>query len=119
MLIRKASSNITTNFEIIKKIASRWAVSDKCEITLEANPTSVESQKLSGFRAAGVNRLSMGIQSLNDTDLKRLGRLHTAAEALQAFEIARKTFDKTSFDDYSSKNSSKTDEWIRQFVIFG
>ena len=97
--------------DIIKKIASRWAVSDKCEITLEANPTSVESQKLSGFRAAGVNRLSMGIQSLNDTDLKRLGRLHTAAEALQAFEIARKTFDKTSFDLIYARQNQTLDQW--------
>ena len=94
----------------LKKLLSRWAVSDKCEITLEANPTSVESQKLSGFRAAGVNRLSMGIQSLNDTD-QSAQWLHTAAEALQAFEIARKTFDKTSFDLIYARQNQTLDQW--------
>jgi oxygen-independent coproporphyrinogen-3 oxidase len=68
------------------------------EITLEANPTSVEAARLRDFRAAGINRISMGIQSLNDTDLQRLGRQHSATQAIAALELARKTFPRLSFD---------------------
>ena len=68
------------------------------EITLEANPTSSEAQKFSDFHNAGINRLSMGIQALNDTDLRKLGRTHSALEAIKAFDIAKKYFTKTSFD---------------------
>jgi len=74
---------------LLEKIASVWRLEGDCEISLEANPTSVEAERLRGFRAAGVNRVSMGIQSLNDQDLKRLGRLHTAQEALKSFDIAQ------------------------------
>ncbi len=68
------------------------------EITLEANPTSVEQARLRDFRAAGVNRISMGIQSLNETDLHRLGRQHSAPQAIAALEHARATFPRISFD---------------------
>ncbi len=68
------------------------------EITLEANPTSVEAAKLAAFRQAGINRLSLGIQALNDTDLARLGRQHSAREAVAALEMARATFPRLSFD---------------------
>jgi oxygen-independent coproporphyrinogen-3 oxidase len=75
-----------------------WGCTDDVEITLEANPTSVEAEKFKGFRTAGVNRLSIGIQALNDADLKRLGRLHSVAEAMDAYDLARATFDRVSFD---------------------
>jgi coproporphyrinogen III oxidase-like Fe-S oxidoreductase len=61
-------------------------------VTLEANPTSVEADRFAGYRAAGVNRLSLGVQALDDADLRRLGRLHSAAEALAALRLARETF---------------------------
>ena len=68
------------------------------EITLEANPSSVEAARFRGYRAAGVNRVSLGVQSLDDAQLRALGRLHTAAEALAAIEVARETFERFSFD---------------------
>ena len=69
-----------------------------CEITLEANPTSVEQGKLEGFKAAGVNRVSLGVQALNDADLRALGREHDAEEAIRALETARALFGRVSFD---------------------
>jgi coproporphyrinogen III oxidase-like Fe-S oxidoreductase len=68
------------------------------EITLEANPSSVEAGRFRGYRQAGVNRVSMGVQALNDPDLKRLGRLHDRAEALKAIGLAREIFPRMSFD---------------------
>ncbi len=68
------------------------------EITLEANPGTVEAEKLAGYRAAGVNRLSLGIQSFNDTHLKALGRIHGANEARRAVEIAQQYFDNINLD---------------------
>jgi putative oxygen-independent coproporphyrinogen III oxidase len=83
---------------ILDAIARHWTVAPGAEITLEANPTSVEAGRFAGYRAAGVNRVSLGVQSLHDADLKALGRLHTAAEALAAVEIAAKNFERYSFD---------------------
>ena len=83
---------------ILDEIARLWPIEANPEITLEANPSSVEAERFRGYRAAGVNRVSLGVQALNDPDLKALGRLHNAAEALAAIEIARKTFDRFSFD---------------------
>lgn len=77
---------------VLDRIARRWSLAPDAEITLEANPTSVEADRFRGFAAAGVNRVSMGIQALDDGDLRRLGRMHSAAEALAAFDIARETF---------------------------
>jgi oxygen-independent coproporphyrinogen-3 oxidase len=68
------------------------------EVTLEANPTSVEAGRFRGYRDAGVNRLSMGVQALDDADLRALGRLHSAAEAERAFDLARAIFPRVSFD---------------------
>ncbi len=67
-------------------------------MTLEANPTSVEAERFRGFRAAGVNRVSLGVQALDDADLKSLGRNHSADEALRAVDVARRHFDRYSFD---------------------
>ena len=83
---------------IIDRIAQLWSVTDDAEITLEANPGSVEAQRFRGYRAAGVNRVSLGVQSLRDDILKSLGRIHSVAEAKAAIEIARATFDRFSFD---------------------
>ena len=83
---------------ILDAIGGHWAVEPGAEITLEANPTSVEATRFQGFRAAGVNRVSLGVQALNDRDLKALGRLHTAEEALAAVAIAAAHFERFSFD---------------------
>ena len=82
---------------VLTRVRATWPMANDIEITLEANPTSVEADRFAGYRAAGVNRVSMGIQALNDTDLKALGRLHGRDEALRAFEIARGVFDRVSF----------------------
>jgi len=75
-----------------------WGLDENCEITLEANPTSVEAQKFTDFKAAGINRVSIGVQSLRDADLKALGRMHSVAEAKDAVALAAKTFDRFTFD---------------------
>lgn len=83
---------------IIAHIGALWPIEMGAEITLEANPGSVEAGRFAGYRAAGVNRVSIGVQSLRDQDLKALGRIHSVAEAKAAIEIARRTFDRFSFD---------------------
>ena len=83
---------------VIDAIARHWPLAADAEITLEANPSSVEATRFRGYRDAGVNRVSLGVQSLDDDVLRALGRLHTAAEALAAIEVARATFDRFSFD---------------------
>jgi oxygen-independent coproporphyrinogen-3 oxidase len=83
---------------ILETIARLWPVSSDAEITLEANPGSVEAERFRGYRAAGVNRLSLGVQSLDDSTLKSLGRIHNVAEARRALELARSTFPRLSFD---------------------
>jgi putative oxygen-independent coproporphyrinogen III oxidase len=83
---------------ILDAIGKHWRVAQDAEVTLEANPTSVEASRFAGYRAAGVNRVSLGVQALDDASLQALGRLHTAREALDAVEIARRSFDRYSFD---------------------
>jgi oxygen-independent coproporphyrinogen-3 oxidase len=83
---------------ILEGIGRHWTIAPDAEITLEANPTSVEASRFRGYRAAGVNRVSLGVQSLDDTILKQLGRLHTAREALDAVAVARGIFPRFSFD---------------------
>jgi putative oxygen-independent coproporphyrinogen III oxidase len=83
---------------ILDAIARHWPVAPDAEITLEANPTSVEAERFRGFRAAGVNRVSLGVQALDDAALRELGRLHTAREALDAVAVARSVFARYSFD---------------------
>lgn len=95
---------------ILEEIRLTWPLSNSFEVTLEANPGSVEAARFAEYRDAGVNRISMGIQALNDTDLKRLGRLHSVSEALSAFDTARGLFDRVSFDlIYARQNQSLTD----------
>src|SRR5215218_5102490 len=83
---------------LLDAVAGAWAVERGAEVTLEANPTSVEAERFRGYRAAGVNRVSLGVQALNDPDLRRLGRMHTAAEALAAVRVAASIFERSSFD---------------------
>jgi oxygen-independent coproporphyrinogen-3 oxidase len=83
---------------ILDAIAKHWSVASDVEVSLEANPTSVEATRFRGYRAAGVNRVSLGVQALDDASLKELGRLHTAQEALDAVAVARSIFDRYSFD---------------------
>ena len=83
---------------IIDAIAALWPVAAGAEVTLEANPSSVEAERFRGYRAAGVNRVSLGVQALDDASLRSLGRLHDAAEARRAVTLARDTFPRLSFD---------------------
>jgi putative oxygen-independent coproporphyrinogen III oxidase len=83
---------------VIDRAVRRFTPAPGLEVTLEANPTSVEAGKFAGFRAAGVNRVSLGVQALNDPDLQVLGREHSAAEALEAVELAARQFERWSFD---------------------
>jgi putative oxygen-independent coproporphyrinogen III oxidase len=83
---------------ILDAVAANWVVEADAEITLEANPTSVEAGRFRGYRAAGVNRLSIGVQALSDADLKALGRRHSVAEAIAAVKTAQSIFPRTSFD---------------------
>ncbi|WP_375551138.1 radical SAM family heme chaperone HemW [Rhodophyticola porphyridii] len=96
---------------IIDQIRKTWPVANDLEITLEANPTSVEAWKFRSFREAGVTRISMGIQAMNDDDLKRLGRLHTVEEAVNAFDIARNAFDRVSFDLIYARQHQTLEGW--------
>lgn len=96
---------------LLDRIRATWPTANDLEITLEANPTSVEAGRFRGYAAAGVNRLSMGIQALNDTDLRRLGRLHSVAEAERAFDIARDTFERVSFDLIYARQDQSLAEW--------
>src|SRR5688572_20767040 len=88
----------STTGAILDAIASHWTIQPGAEITLEANPSSVEAERFRGYRSAGVNRVSLGVQALNDPDLRALGRLHSVAEARAAVDVARRTFDRYSFD---------------------
>ena len=96
---------------ILDQIAQRWTIDPAAEITLEANPSSVEAGRFKGYRAAGVNRVSLGVQALNDRDLKALGRLHDRAGALAALEVARTTFERFSFDLIYARSGQTVDAW--------
>lgn len=96
---------------ILEKVNDLWPLANDIEVTLEANPTSVEANRFQGFHRAGINRISMGIQSLNDQDLKRLGRLHSVDEALAAFEVARNQFDRVSFDLIYARQDQSLSDW--------
>ncbi|WP_299477411.1 radical SAM family heme chaperone HemW [uncultured Roseibium sp.] len=96
---------------VLKAISDRWAVDSDVEISLEANPSSVEADRFRGYRAAGVNRVSLGVQSLNDKDLRLLGRLHDAATARSAIETARATFPRLSFDLIYARPDQTPDTW--------
>ena len=96
---------------VLRAARDGWAWANDIEITLEANPRSVEAARFQGFASAGVNRVSLGVQALNDADLKRLGRLHSAAEAQVAFDTARDTFDRVSFDLIYARQNQTLADW--------
>lgn len=99
---------------ILDAIGRHWHVADDVEVTLEANPTSVEATRFAGYRAAGVNRVSLGVQALDDASLKMLGRLHSAAEAMEAVAIARRAFDRYSFDLIYARPDQTPDMWTAE-----
>lgn len=101
VLVESLLANISDNFDMGSDV----------EITLEANPTSVEAAKLADFKAAGVNRLSMGIQALNDADLKFLGREHSVTEAKKAWEAATNLFDRATFDLIYARKGQTLEAW--------
>lgn len=103
--------NPDTVAAVIAEIKALWPTANDLEITLEANPGSVEAGRFKAYRDGGVSRISMGIQALNDTDLKRLGRIHSTAEALAAFDIARNTFERVSFDLIYARQNQTLEDW--------
>ncbi|MBM6594998.1 radical SAM family heme chaperone HemW [Microvirga pudoricolor] len=96
---------------ILDAVGGTWAVDPKAEVTLEANPTSVEAERFRGYRAAGVNRVSLGVQALNDTDLRRLGRMHSVDEALAAVDVAASIFERYSFDLIYARPDQTPEAW--------
>ena len=96
---------------LLQAVASRWTIASGAEITLEANPSSVEAERFRGYRAAGVNRVSLGVQSLHDDQLKKLGRLHDVAEALRAIALAREIFPRLSFDLIYARPGQSAEAW--------
>ena len=96
---------------LISRALQHWTPANDIEITLEANPSSVEAARFAGFRAAGVNRVSIGIQALNNRDLKRLGRLHSVDEAMVALKIANLNFDRVSFDLIYARQDQSLAQW--------
>jgi oxygen-independent coproporphyrinogen-3 oxidase len=99
---------------ILDAIATHWTVGADVEVTLEANPSSVEAERFKGYRAAGVNRVSLGVQALNDPDLRMLGRLHDVATARAAIETARATFPRLSFDLIYARPGQTPEGWARE-----
>jgi putative oxygen-independent coproporphyrinogen III oxidase len=99
---------------ILDTIGKHWPVAPDVEVTLEANPTSVEATRFKGYRAAGINRVSLGVQALDDDALKSLGRTHTAQEALAAVEIARSSFERYSFDLIYARQGQTPQAWAAE-----
>jgi oxygen-independent coproporphyrinogen-3 oxidase len=102
---------------ILDAIGKHWRVAADVEVTLEANPTSVEATRFAGYRGAGVNRVSLGVQALDDFSLKELGRLHTAREALDAIATARRIFKRYSFDLIYARPDQTPDSWTRELQL--
>ena len=99
---------------ILDSVGKHWTVAPDVEVTLEANPTSVEATRFRGYRSAGVNRVSLGVQALDDASLKELGRLHTAQEALDAVAIARSVFGRYSFDLIYARPRQTPEQWTQE-----
>jgi putative oxygen-independent coproporphyrinogen III oxidase len=101
----------STVHAVLERIKGIWRTANAIEITLEANPGSVEAGRFADYREAGVNRISMGVQSLRDAPLRQLGRLHNVAEARKAFDTARQLFDRVSFDLIYARQDQQLEEW--------
>ncbi len=106
--------DVSTVTIILQDIAAYWAIDADVEITLEANPSSVEAERFRGYRSAGINRVSLGVQSLHDEQLKLLGRLHDVDEARRAIALAREIFDRMSFDLIYARPNQKPEDWIKE-----
>jgi oxygen-independent coproporphyrinogen-3 oxidase len=107
---------------VLQKIAALWPMGNGTEITLEANPASADAARFADYRAAGVNRVSLGVQALNDSDLKRLGRLHDVAEAKAALALAMANFDRVSLDLIYARPDQTDAQWrseLKQALAFG
>ncbi|HVW73431.1 MAG TPA: radical SAM family heme chaperone HemW [Rhizomicrobium sp.] len=107
---------------ILDKIASLWPMAKDAEITLEANPASADAGRFADYRAAGINRVSLGVQALNDADLKRLGRLHDVAEARRALKLAMEKFDRVSLDLIYARPDQSDAAWrseLKEALSFG
>ena len=106
---------------VLDGIARFWHMPKGIEITMEANPSSVEADRFRGYRAAGVNRLSLGVQALNDADLRFLGRLHSVEQALGAIRLAREIFPRMSFDLIYARPGQTIEAWeaeLRQAISY-
>ena len=107
---------------VLERISRNWRLANDLEITLEANPASADSVRFADYKAAGINRLSLGVQALNDADLKMLGRLHDAAEAKAALKMALEIFDRASLDLIYARPGQAVAQWraeLQQALAFG
>jgi len=107
---------------ILDRIRATWTLANDVEITLEANPGSVEAARFEGYAKAGVNRVSLGIQALDPDDLRRLGRMHAVEEAAKAIAIAQSTFDRVSIDLIYARQNQTLTAWqdeLRRALDFG
>ncbi len=96
---------------LLDRLSAHWRFANDLEVTLEANPGSVEAERFAGYRAGGVNRLSMGFQALDDADLKALGRLHSVEEGLAALDVARAHFTRVNFDLIYARQDQSLADW--------
>ena len=107
---------------VLEKIVTLWPMANDPEITLEANPASSDAARFADYRAAGVNRVSLGVQALNDPDLKALGRLHDRAEALAALKRAQQAFPRVSLDLIYARPAQSEAQWrseLKEALSFG
>ncbi len=107
---------------ILNKIEALWGFSNDIEISLEANPTSIDAQNFADYRSAGVNRISIGVQAMNDVDLRKLGRMHNVNEAKLAIKLAQKHFDRISFDLIYARPEQNLNAWedeLRRAIEMG
>lgn len=102
--------------DVISTVGSLWGLDEQAEITLEANPGSSDAQRFRDFRSMGVNRLSIGAQSLRDQDLRRLGRTHTASGAKAAFDLAVECFENVSIDLIFGRQHQTLEDWTSELT---
>ena len=102
--------------QIMDRIRHNWSLANNFEATMEANPSSVEAGRFASYRLAGIDRVSLGVQALNDEDLKALGRLHSTEEALRAIEIAQTAFNRVSFDLIYARQNQSLEDWRQELA---